>query len=82
MVASVTANTLAQTASTLKDQFMAKSIDLATYQSSVTNQVASQVAENASFKEIQNADAVDTVYAVISHAKTSTADTPDDRRAR
>ena len=74
----VAANTLSQTASTLKEQFMAKSIDLATYQSSVTSQVASQVAGNETFKQIANADAIDTIYAVISHAKTSTADTPNE----
>ena len=59
---------------------MAKTIDLATYQSSVASQVTSQVAGNETFKEIANADAVDTVYAVISHAKTSTTDTPNDVR--
>ena len=74
----VSANTLAVTASTLKEQFMAKSIDLTTYQSSVTNQVASAVTNNETFKDIANTDAFDTIYAVISHAKTSTADTPDD----
>lgn len=74
----IAATTLATTATALKEQFMAKSIDLATYQSSVTNQVASAVANNETFKDIANADAIDTIYAVISHAKTSTADTPDE----
>jgi hypothetical protein len=82
MVASVTANTLAQTATTLKEQFMAKTIDLATYKSSVTSQVASQVTGNETFKQIQNADAIDTVYAVISHAKTATAETLETRRSK
>jgi len=79
-VAKTAASQLATTATTLKEQFMAKTIDLATYQSSVTTQIVSQVADNETFKDVANADAIDTVYAVISHAKTSTADTPDDVR--
>jgi hypothetical protein len=55
---------------------------LATYQSSVTTQIVSQVADNETFKDVANADAIDTIYAIISHAKTSTAETPDERRAR
>ena len=82
MVSSVTATTIAQTATTLKEQFMAKTINIDTYKSSVASQVTSQIEGNESFKDIANEDAIDTIYAVISHAKTSTAETPDENTRR
>ena len=70
----VSANTLAVTASTLKEQFYSKVITLQQYKDSVTTQIVAEVANNATFKVYENDAAIATVYAVISDAKTADED--------
>jgi hypothetical protein len=70
----VSANTLAVTASTLKEQFYSKVITLQQYKDSVTTQIVAEVANNATFKVYENDAAIATVYAVISDAKSADED--------
>ena len=70
----VSANTLAVTASTLKEQFYSKVITLQQYKDSVTTQIVAEVANNATFKVYENDAAIGIVYAVISDAKSADED--------
>ena len=70
----VSANTLAITASTLKEQFYSKVITLQQYKDSVTTQIVAEVANNATFKVYENDAAIGIVYAVISDAKSADED--------
>ena len=70
----VSANTLAVTASTLKEQFYSKVITLQQYKDSVTTQIVAEMANNATFKVYENDAAIGIVYAVISDAKSADED--------
>jgi catechol-2,3-dioxygenase len=70
----VSANTLAVTASTLKEQFYSKVITLQQYKDSVTTQIVAEVANNPTFKVYENDAAIGIVYAVISDAKSADED--------
>jgi hypothetical protein len=68
----IAANTLAQTANTLLTQYTNKAINAAAFKAAVAAQITPNMgADNASLKDIVNADAVDTLHAVISASKTA-----------
>ena len=68
----IAANTLAQTANTLLTQYTTKAINAAAFQAAVAAQITPNMGkDNASLKDIVNADAVDTLYAVLSASKTA-----------
>ena len=65
------ANTLAEIALSLKDQYYANTITLASYKNQVNTAIVTQVENNPDFKLIQNDAAIANVYMVISDAKTA-----------
>ena len=70
----VAANTLAITASTLREQFNNKVITLQQYKDSVNTQIIPEMANNNTFKVYANDAAISTVYAVVADAKTADED--------
>ena len=70
----VAANTLAITASTLREQFNNKVITLQQYKDSVNTQIIPEMANNNTFKVYSNDAAISTVYSVVADAKTADAD--------
>lgn len=69
------ANTLAEIALSLKDQYYANTITLVSYKNQVNTAIVTQVENNPDFKLIQNDAAIANVYMVISDAKTADANT-------
>jgi hypothetical protein len=74
------ANTLAEIALSLKDQYYANTITLASYKNQVNTAIVTQVENNPDFKLIQNDEAIANVYMVISDAKTADEETKSKRK--